>query len=723
MVGASVRAQETGEPSRVLTVRRATGQLRIDGRLDEADWARADSVTDFRQREPEVGAAATERTVAKVLRDDDGLIIGIRAADREPALIRATQLRRDADLESDDYLTLLIDSFHDRRNGFLFATNPNGAMWDAQLVGTEGEDDNWNGIWTVATTRDEGGWAAEFRIPFRTLRFESGGGAAFGFNVRRFIRRKNEEVLWQAWGRQQGLRRLQYAGDLVGLGVLTRARDIELKPFVLARAYAPERDVDGMTTSPASSGAKVGLDAKLAVSPTLTADLTANTDFAQVEADRQVINLSRFPLFFPEKRDFFLESGGIFAFGSSSQSQLFYSRRIGVLDGREVPILGGARLYGRSGAWTLGLLDARTGGVDGANDAVLRVKRDVFERSYLGGMLTHRSGPGVDGTETGFGLDADFPFVVGDQNIQPAFWVAGTRDPGVSSTPIAWRASLDYPNDLFDNFVSLSRIDSAFNPALGFVRRAGLVQSTGTLRYRPRPRIPGIRQLELMPIPAWNIVADYNGRITDSRTWQTAELEWRPFAGELRSGGDFEFNIQREFDAPPEDFEVFGDVTIPAGRYWFTRWQAQYSTSSARTLSGEIDASWGDYYDGRSTELQLAGTWRGGGHVILGAEVTRTSAALPTGSFIAVETAGRLEYAFNPRTSFLGFVQYNNEDRRADFNLRFHWIPTIGDDVYLVWNSGYTTDPDARFRFPSSRALTRPLNGALVIKAVHRFVP
>ena len=720
---AQVVGRDRTEAARVLSVRATAGPIRLDGRLDDADWSRADSIVDFRQREPDEGAPASERTTAKVLRDDDALYVAVRAWDRQMPALRATQLRRDADLRSDDNLSLLIDSFHDRRSGFLFRTNANGAMWDAQLTGAGDDDADWNGIWSVATARDSTGWTAEFRIPFRSLRFDAGAGAAFGFNVRRFIRRTNEEVLWQSWGRTQGLSKLQNAGDLVGLGVLKRARNIELKPYALARAVTATHGVDGERTGSATSSAKGGLDAKLAVSPTLTADFTVNTDFAQVESDRQAINLSRFPLFFPEKRDFFLESGSIFAFGTPSSAQLFYSRRIGVRDGQPVPILGGARLYGKSGPWTLGVLDARTGGTDQVNAAVVRVKRDVLDRSYLGAIATQRSGPGAPRAERSFGIDGGFPLVIGGHNLEPAFWLAGTQLPGLDGTALAWRAVVDYPNDLFDNVVTLSRIAAGFAPTLGFVRRAGLVQTTGAIRYLPRPHVLGIRQLELKPIPSWNIIADEHGNLTNPHTWQSAEFEWRFLGGSFQSGDDFELNLQRHMDGPAEAFDVFDNVSIAAGRYWFTRGEAQYSTSSGRPLSMDVQVNWGQYYDGRSTTVELGTTWRGGGHVILGVDVRRTSAHLPSGSFTAIETATRVEYAFNPRTSFLAFVQHNNEDKEIGFNLRFHWIPTIGDDVYVVWNSGYTTDVESRYRFPSRSSLTRQLNGALVVKAVHRFAP
>jgi hypothetical protein len=711
-----------------LRVGRRSGVLRLGAKLTDSFWQAADSITDFRQREPLEGAPASERTVVKVLRDDEALYVAVHAYDREPSAIRASQLRRDADLSSDDNVTLLIDSFHDKRSAFLFQTNPNGAMWDAQFSGVDVLNENWNGIWDVAVSRDSTGWIAEFRIPFRTLRFQSGVGAEFGFNVRRFIRRKNEETLWRGWGRTQGLYQLLTEGDLVGLGVLQRARNVTLMPYALARAVAPDHDSLGTRLSDGFLGGKGGIDAKMAVSPTLTADLTVNTDFAQVEADSQVINLTRFPLFFPEKREFFLESSGLFDIGTPGNVQLFYSRRVGLdSTGAPVPLLGGARLYGKQGPWAIGLLDVRSGGTENANDVAVRVARDVLARSTLAAMFVDRSRVGTGASERGGGLDLDFPLVVSGHNVEPHVWLMGTQTPGVTGTPLAWRVSTDYPNDLFDNFVSLYRIDSGFAPTMGFVRRTGIWETTGHVDFMPRPGVLGIRQLDFeAPIPAWDIIATESsapGTLTDSHNWQTATFNWQLLGGSLQSGDQFSARVLRLMDAPTAPFDIFRTVSIDAGRYWWTRSQLQYQTSLGRPVSVGTVVGWGGFYAGRSVDASLSGTWRGGGHFIGGVDLSRTEANLPTGHFVATQAAGRLEYALSTRADFLSFVQFNNESRRIDFNLRFHWIPQIGDDVFLVWNSGYTTDPAAPYRFPARGALSRPLNGAFVIKAVRRLVP
>lgn len=715
-------------PARVwaqrLRVATATGTIRLDGRLDERDWARADSLTDLRQREPAAGQPATERTVVKALRDADALYIGVRAYDAEPGRIRATQLRRDADLSSDDNVQLLIDSFHDRRGAFVFGTNPKGARWDAQLTDLDNLNESWNGIWDVAVTRDTLGWTAEFRIPFETLRFRKQPELQFGFNVRRFIRRKNEQDLWQSWGRAEGLYQLLKAGELSGIGTLARAHDLELYPYLLSRAVESEHDSVGGRLGNGFLGAKGGLDAKLAVSATLTADLTAGTDFAQVEADQQVINLTRFPFFFPEKRQFFLESSGLFDdFGTSGRTQVFYSRRIGLdTAGNPIPIVAGERLYGRVGAWRLGVLDAQTGGNERANDAVARIQHDLFDRSYVGVIGALQTFSASRPRSSG-GVDLDFPLLVHGQNLEPKFWIAGSRTPGVAGVPLAWRLSADNPNDLFDNFVSLYRISAGFDPTLGFVRRTGIWETTGHVDFMPRPHALGIRQFDFnFPLPSWDIISNQTGSLGRTGDWQTAWFEWHLFGADRDNGDHFEMNFQRLLDAPPNTFVLFRGVSVPPGRYWWSRYELQYLTSPAHPLDFAAFVNWGPFYGGRSADVELAATWRAG-HAIVGITGTRTAARLPAGGFTALQTSSRLEYDFDTRTSLLGFVQFTNEDQRVDFNVRFHWIPVIGDDVFVVWNSGYTTNPATRFRFPSTSALNRPLNGAFIIKVVHRLTP
>ncbi len=364
-MGAAQQENSEGRGASTATIRATLirAPVTLDGRLDEPFWATADSTDDFRQREPLEASPATERTVVKVAHDAGALYIVVRCYDSNMHGVRASQLRRDADLSSDDNVQLLIDSYNDRRSAFMFGTNMNGAMWDAQFSGVDDLNENWNGIWEVAVSRDSAGWTAEFRIPLLALRFHAGTNPEFGFNVRRFIRRKNEEDLCSSYGRVQGFYRLNNEGTITHLGDLHRPHDLELYPYALGRAVETEHDSVGGETVGGYFGGKGGVDAKLGITPTLTADVTVSTDFAQVEADQQVVNLTRFPFFFPEKRQFFLESSGQFDLGTPGRVQLFYSRRIGLdTSGAPVPILAGGRLYGRLGPWRIGALDAQTGG-------------------------------------------------------------------------------------------------------------------------------------------------------------------------------------------------------------------------------------------------------------------------------------------------------------------------------------------------------------------------
>jgi hypothetical protein len=714
-----IAAQET-TLSPGYQIRSSPSRIALDAKLTEPIWRTVDSITDFRQREPLEGAPATERTVVKLVRDRDRIYIAIRAFDTDISAVRSAQLRRDADLTTDDNVTVLIDSYRDRRGAFLFRVNPNGAMWDAQLNGWDNVNADWNGIWEVATYRDSLSWTVELAIPLRTLRFNPRNDA-IGLNVRRVIRRKNEEDLWRSWGRSQGLNNLLNSGDVIGFVGVMPERPIELRPYMLARLVAPPHDAAGERLASGETAVKAGVDAKVTVTPTITGDLTVNTDFAQVEADQQVINLTRFPTFFPEKRAFFLESSGLFDLGTSGRSQLFYSRRIGIdSTGAPAPIIAGARVNGKAGPWGIGALAVRTGGSDRASDLVVRVGHDLLERSSVVGMAVNRSGPkGRD--ERGAGFDLDFPLIVRGFNIEPHFWMMGTNSGAAGGTPIAWRASTDFPNDLFDNFISVYSIDGGFNPTLGFVRRTGIRETTGHIDYRPRPGVLGIRQLELTPIPAWDIITERHENLARSSRWQSADLEWHAFAGELQTGDQFEVNVRRDLDAPADSFDIFRNTSVAPGRYWWTRGELQYATSSGRPLSAEAVVSGGQLYDGHSEQAELDATYRAGGHVIVGGSYAVTAARLRSGRFTAIETTGRAEYAFSTTADFLAFVQTQNEDRRIDFNLRFHWIPKQGDDVYVVWNSGFTTDPGARWRFPRAGAFSRPLNGAFVVKAVRRF--
>ncbi|GLC23811.1 carbohydrate binding family 9 domain-containing protein [Roseisolibacter agri] len=732
------------------SVRFASGALRLDGALTEPAWATADSIADFTQRDPAEGAPVSERTVVRFVGTPDGLWIGVWAYDREPGGIRRAQLRRDADFTTDDSFTLMLSPTADRRTGFLFGVNPNGALYDAEILTFEGEAREWDGIWDARARVTPDGWQAEMLIPWQTLRYRAAGepGAdAWDVNLRRFIRRKNETALWRAWRRSEGIRFLERAGTLRGFasaptalpGGLPRRAVAELRPYVAAterladRRYATDGSVN--TIGGASLRGDAGLDAKLAPSPTLTLDLTANADFAQAEVDRQVVNLTRFPLFFPEQRPFFTEGAGIFEFGRRQETQLFYSRRIGLgPGGLPVPLYAGARLTGRVGGQQVGVLATRTGGDAPATDVVTRVKRDVLGRGYVGAMATLRDPSGRSGQAQGRGLaggvDFNLPYIVRGQNL--VFLGNVAADGGAAAgDPTFARFVIDYPNDHADIVARFDRVGAGFVPALGFVQQAGVMRYSGNTAITPRPqalgplaaplRALGVRRL-LFNALGWNYVRALGG--SDQRGLSNARFTVTPLGAELESGDEFELSVVRTYDVPGEAFELFPGADVPAGRYRWDRVELDVTTSGARPLVADVTASVGDFYAGRSWEVEGALRARFQPHVLASVEYGRTGIRLPadTGDvgavplrFAAQFARARVDVAASPRLNTTLFAQWDNESERVALNARVRWTSSPGSDAYLVWNSAWPSDLPGGL---SGVPWRRPTGGALVAKYV-----
>lgn len=701
-VAASVRVERTAESPR------------LDGVPDEAVWGTADSITDFTQSDPAEGHPATERTVVRLLATDRGLYVGLWAYDSAPGTIRRAQLRRDAELDSDDSFTILLDPLRDHRSGYLFGVNPNGALYDAEVLSFERTNVDWNGVWDARARITASGWTAEMLIPWQTLRYDP-DAERWGANFRRLIRRKNEEVLWRAWTRTEGLLFLEREGTLGGLGGLPGRGIAELKPYVAttgelaARSFRPD-GTDSLIAAARIEGSG-GLDAKIAVASALTLDVTVKTDFAQVEADRQVVNLTRFPLFFPEQRPFFLEASGTFDFGDRRRTFLFYSRRIGLApDGSPIPLLAGARLTGRLSRNQVGLLAVRTGDPEDAVDLVARVKHDVLARGYVGGMVMSQSGPGVPAGESRLagGADLDLPFVIRGQNLVLAAFAAAVRNSSSGPAATGWRVFLDYPNDFIDNFLSVGRFEPGFDPALGFVTETGVVRYSGSFRVFPRPHRWAIRKLIFNVIQA-DVATHLDGALSH------AFYQVIPFGAELESGDVFQFKLQRREDVPASAFEIFRGDTIAPGRYRWNRAELEFSSSAGRPVGLSLKASAGDYYTGSGTEVEATLTVRAAPYVITIVEVAQQDVSLATGHFTARAARLRLDVAASPRLGTTLFLQRDNESERVTANARLHWIPSPGSDAYLVWNSAWPTGLDGGIPW------RQPLRGALVGKLVYYF--
>jgi hypothetical protein len=691
-------------------VGRSASPIRLDGVPDEAAWDGADSISEFTQREPREGVPATERTVVRLLAGDRGLYVALWAYDSAPGAIRHAHLRRDADFGSDDSFSILLDPLRDHRSGLVFSINPNAALHDAEVISPEDDNEEWDGVWDARARITPLGWTAEILIPWQTLRYRP-QDEEWGANFSRYIRHKNEQVLWRAWRRPEGLLFMAAEGTITGLAGLPGRAPVELRPYAASSAVMRELTLrpDGSDSVVAlgDQDARVGLDAKVALAGSLTLDATANTDFAQVEVDQQVVNLTRFPLFFPEKRPFFLESGTIFEFGSSGRQLLFYSRRIGLgAGGTPVPLVAGARLTGRVGRDRIGVLAVRTGGSEDAWDLVARVRHDVLQHGSVGAIVSGRTLPGVAGPSTAGGVDFTLPFVIRGQNLVFLGYAAASRDSAGGPTGGTARFGIDYPNDTWDNFIGVNVVGADFHPALGFTPETDVLRHTGHIDYFPRPRWLGLRRLQLQLL-SWDVVTRLDG------TRSHSSYSITPIGGEFGSGDEFALTLQRFEDVPDEAFDIFPGDTIAPGHYWYNRVEAGFESSSGRPVGYELAASVGDFYTGTATSLEAQLTLRVAPHLIADLQLEQQRVRLASGRFTARSARLRLDVASSARLASTLFVQYDNESERLGLNARFRWIPSPGSDVYVVWNSNWPTGLDGGVPWG------RPLRGQLVAKVVY----
>ncbi|MEW6213456.1 MAG: DUF5916 domain-containing protein, partial [Acidobacteriota bacterium] len=547
--------------------------ITVDGALTEPQWEQAASIGDIVQREPKPGEAATEQTIVKLLYDDQNLYIGAICYDSAPDRIIGTQMARDGDLSADDRVEIIIDTFHDRRNAFYFATNPLGALVDALIIENGQVNRDWNAIWYVRAQKFDRGWSAEFSIPFKSLSFNR-GSQTWGFNFSRTIKRKLEEDRWAAARLDVNFFQVSEAGEIRGLEEARQGRGLDVRPYVSGKwtrdhvADASDRDFNG------------GVDIFYNITPSLKWTSTINTDFAETEVDNRQINLTRFPLFFPEKRAFFLENAGVFNFSNTGSDLLpFFSRRIGLLAGREVPILFGTKLTGKVDRYDLGVLGARTREtdfIDAKNFFVTRVKRNLFEQSYLGGIYTEGD-PARPTSSRTLGADlrlATSRFLGGDRNFQIDAFAVKTLNEGIEGEDLAYGFSVNYPNDLWDLELGWRQVEDKFRPALGFVPRPGVRRLNLGVEYKPRPKnFLSVRQMfhEFF----FNRFTRLDSGRTESWRLFTAPVNWT-----FNSGDRVEFNYAPQFERLFRPFEIADGVVIPAGDYRFTRWRAEFGTSS-----------------------------------------------------------------------------------------------------------------------------------------------
>jgi hypothetical protein len=683
---------------------------KVNGRVDEPAWARVEPYTQFTQQEPNEGAPASERTEVRVLVDRATLYIGIIAFDSDPQGVLVTQSKRDGDLNETDSVQVLLDTFNDNQNGFVFGTNPLGIEYDGQVAaegqtggfsaraGSSGSqrgqisgfNANWDGDWTVRAQITERGWETEMAIPLRTLRYTPGKSETWGFNVMRNIRRKNEQVFLAPIPRGYNLYRVSLAAKLTGLDLPAR-RDIKVTPYATASVnqdkLLPSDQVDSKGTA--------GVDLKWGVRPSLTADFTVNTDFAQVEADEEQINLTRFPLFFPEKRPFFLENASTFQFGTPQEIDLFFSRRIGLdRSGLPIGIHAGARLSGKIGAYNLGILNMQT--EETVNDrtgqliaptnnfAVARLQREVG-RSNFGAIFVNRQGvgeaAGAGNSNRAYGVDAAIQLA---ENVKLFTFLAGSTSPGAQGSDFAGRALTSYSGNLWNGSIGYSQVGDRFNPEVGFLPRRGYRKPEGRffLNYQPK-RYPWIRRFS--PHVAVSAYYGLDGEL------QTSRGHWHFFEIQPASGGRFGFRLDRQQDRPERLFPVYVGpdgtrVVIPPKLYSWNEWTAEYFGNPSAPFYVNLLYTFGGFYDGDRQSVDLTVGARAGAKFLVSVGAKRDWIDLPGGSFSTTLVPVKVSYAFTPLASVSALIQYNSQTAQVSSNIRLALLNRSGTGFFVVYN-------------------------------------
>ena len=680
---------------------RLTDPLRIDGRLDEVVYSTVPSMSDFIQTEPIEGAPATEKTEVWVFFDDEHVYLIARCWETEPDRMMIDEMRRDnINIGLNDNVSWIFDTLFDRRTGVLFEVNALGGRMDGQVANDRPNFD-WNPIWDVEVGRFADGWTVEAALPFKSLRYRLGQAQLWGFNVRRRNRWKNElsylQPISAAVG-QSGLRPA-LAAPLVGLQAPPVSRNLEVKPYAIADLTTDTAATPLLANDPSGD---VGLDVKYGITRSLTADLTYNTDFAQVEADEQQVNLTRFSLFFPEKREFFLENQGTFAFGGSGSDTpiLFYSRRIGLQQGRKVPVRGGARMTGRSGGFNLGVLHIRTDEerVSSARPtgfSVVRLKRDIFRQSSVGVLFTQRSVVlGGRGSNTAYGVDGSFLFLRNTLAID-SYW-ARTHTDGLLGSKTSYRASLDFDGDRYGVRAERLVIGDAFNPEVGFVRRGDMRKSAGMFRFSPRlPSVDAIRKL------SWTGSIDYIENIAGQLETRDADAE---FETEFENGDRFRVGYRRMFENLPEPFEIAPDIILPIGGYHFDAVRFGYNFGSQRLARGNVLVEHGTFYSGHKLSLTVSrGRMKFTPRFAVEPAYQANWVDLAEGTFTTHLIGSRVIYTMTPKMFTSALLQYNSAGNTVAANIRLRWEYQPGSELFVVYTEQRNT-LTRRFQELASRA-------------------
>jgi hypothetical protein len=655
------------------------GAIRLDGAVTEPAWFAADSIGSFTMTEPVEGGTTVGRTVVRVLASERELVVSIVAADPEPDAVVSLSKQRDPMLEAEDHVMMVFDTFRDGRSGYTFGLNPTGARYDALVSGNgERQSADWDGIWDAATQETESGWSAEVRLPITTLSFDPSLDE-WGFNIQRRVQRLQEVSRWASPRRDYQVTQTARAGLLSGLPEFDLGIGISVRPSLIAKVGVPAPGAGS------EESVEPALDVTQRLSSNMLASLTVNTDFAETEVDTRQTNLTRFPLFFPEKRTFFLEGSDIFRFGFGlGQSLLpFHTRRLGLVEGTPVPIDAGGKLTGRVGNANLGGLVVRTGDVDSTlatTMGVVRWQQNILRESSLGFLGTAGDPLGRTGSWMG-GVDFTYRTTrfLGDKNFVAGLWgLATDRDDLTSGDKTAFGFSLDYPNSLWDIFAAYSRIGDSFDPSLGFVPRPGIQEFRLFFMYMPRHVTSWMRvwRLQLRP----QLVTDLDGNWESYRVF-TAPVNWV-----FESGERLEINFVQEGEQLTEPFEIAEGVFIPVGAYHYQRYRAELDIATKRPVSGRLTWWFGPFYAGSLQQYQFNLSWKPSATFVLEVSGVKNVGDLPQGEFTQELLGTRVRVNVSPDFQINSFVQYDNDTRSFGTNTRLRWTFDPFGDLFVVYN-------------------------------------
>ena len=677
-------AQSLQETPQVTLVRTEDAP-EIDGVLDDTIWQDAVLLSELIQVEPTEGAAPSERTEVRLLYSADSLYISVRCFDAEPHLIVANEMKRDAVLRDEDHIGLILDTFHDKRNAYFFEINPNGSRGDGLIENNGKMSKEWDGIWYGASQIDGQGWTAEMAIPFKTISFDPSSNS-WGFNISRSIRRRRERLRWASPVQQASLFDVARAGVMAGIREIQQGIGLDVKPFLSLKL----RNDDGSNTFKYDPG----IDIFYKFTPQLTGVFTANTDFAETEVDERQVNLDRFPLFFPEKRDFFLQDAGIFKFGGIRRDPIaFHSRRIGIgPGGKALGILAGVRLTGRIEKFNIGFIDVQMQdeeGLGSKNLAVGRVSMNILDESTVG-VITTLGNPASTDSNALVGMDFNYRTskFMGDKALTGHLWFQQTFSPDADGSESAYGVKLRYPNDRIDAMLGASEIGEAFNPALGFVGRRGIREYWGRFRYRWRPS-GWLRRVDTGFFT--KLTTDLDNKIESFEVWGSL-IELQNHAGD---GLELDLNFSHE--RLDDVFEISDGTVIPIGEYDWASIDAEIGTSEHRVLSVRLKGGYGGFYAGNRLEHGVEFSWKPSPSFSLTLEDSMNHISLPEGSFMTHLLLARAEINFSPDVSWNTTMQYDNLSRQMGVNSRFRWIIEPGNEIFIVLNQGFGIR-DWRFR-------------------------